>query len=77
MQALSIHVVDFSDLVIEGLLDEALRLDVSLHLFEALHTLDVSCHILVVSVEFVLSEPLHEIAKLKHVKVNESQRATD
>ena len=77
MQAVSIHVVDLSDLVIEGLLDIAFGLDVPLHLSEALHSLDVSCHILVVSVEFVLCEPLHEIAQLKHVKVNERQRATN
>ena len=71
MLVVSIHVVDLSDLVIEGLLDEAVGLDVALHLSEALHALDVSCHILVVIVEFVLCEPLDEIAQLQHVEVNE------
>ena len=77
MQALSIHVVDFSDLVIEGLLDVAVGLDIALHLSEALHALDVSCHILMLVVEFVLGEPLDEIAQLKHVEVYESQRASN
>ena len=77
MQAISIHVVDLSDLVIKGLLDVAFGLDVPLHLSEALHALDVSCHILVVSVEFVFCEPLDKIAQLQHVEVNERQRATN
>ena len=77
MQALSIHVVDFSDLVIEGLLDVAFGLDIALHLSEALHALNVSCHILMLVVEFVFCEPLDEIAQLKHVEVYESQRATN
>ena len=77
MQALSIHVVDLSDLVIERLLDVAFGLDIALHLSEALHALNVSCHILMLVVEFVFCEPLDEIAQLKHVEVYESNRATN
>lgn len=67
------HVVDFSDLVVEWFLEVALALDVALDLAEALHALDVHGHLFVLSEELVLRQPLHEVALLQQVEIQECQ----
>ena len=61
---MSSHVVDLGDLVIEGLLQVAIGLDVAFHLLESLHFLDVSSYILVFIEELIVGEPLHEVTLL-------------
>ncbi len=71
------HVVDLGDLVVERLLQVALALDVALDLAEALHALHIHGHLLVLSKELVLSQPLHKVALLQKIEVKECQVLTN
>ena len=54
METISLQVIDLGDLVVEWLLKVAFGLDVTLHLAEALHALDILGHSFVLSEEFVV-----------------------
>jgi len=72
------QVVDLGDLVVEGLLEVAIRVNVLLDLSDALNALHITSNVLVVFIELALSQKLDEITHLKHVEVEVSEaRAND
>mmetsp|Transcript_9273 Transcript_9273/g.11311 ORF Transcript_9273/g.11311 Transcript_9273/m.11311 type:complete len:282 (-) Transcript_9273:40-885(-) len=67
------HIVDLGDLVIEGFGEVSFGLDIALDCLERLHALAEARHVLVLRAKLFLREPLHELALLQQVEVQETQ----